>query len=63
MRRQHASDLIIGRQRQGPELGRRFMALEEDAVEEQRVKMDVGFSPPPKRWITVSEPDRQARMP
>ena len=39
--RQHAADLIIGRRRQGPELERPFLALEEDAVEEQCVKMNV----------------------
>jgi hypothetical protein len=39
--RQHAADLIIGRRRQEPELERSFLALEEDAVEEQRVKMNV----------------------
>src|SRR2546429_9511019 len=33
--RQHAADLIIGRRRQRPELERPFLALEEDAVEEQ----------------------------
>jgi hypothetical protein len=27
------------------------------------VEMDVRFSPPPKRWMTVTEPDRPARMP
>jgi hypothetical protein len=46
--RQHAADLVIGRRRQGPELDRPFLTLEEDAVEEQRVEMDVEIQSAPE---------------
>ena len=46
--RQHAADLVIGRRRQRPELDRPFLTLEEEAVEEQRVEMDVEIQSAPE---------------
>ena len=44
-----------GRRRQGPELGCPFLALEEDAVEEPGVKMDVEIQSAPDA-LTVTAP-------
>jgi hypothetical protein len=46
--RQHAADFFVRRRRQGPEPERPLGAFEEDAVEEQRVEMDVQVQPAPE---------------
>ena len=62
--REHDADLVVCRRRQGPKIERvPFAASVENAVEEQRVEMDVqvqSFNPPPKRWMTV-EAEEHAR--
>jgi hypothetical protein len=62
--REHDADLVIRRGRQRPEIERVPLARSvEDAVQEQRVEMEVQFNPPPKRWMTVTHPDRPSRIP
>jgi hypothetical protein len=50
------------RRGQGPELKRPLLALEEDAVERSVWKWMFKFRPPPKRWMTVTDPDRPSRI-